>query len=823
MSILAPFLALLLATLLVAYHRLSLVVFTALSATLLVAVGLAGANLTATVVAAVLLGLVTLPLLITPLRQALITAPLLKFYTKILPPLSDTEKTALEAGTVGFEGELFSGMPKWDALLSQPKPLLTAEEQAFLDGPVEQACRMTNDWDITHVRNDLPPELWDYLKKNKFFGMIIPKEYGGLGFSALAHHKVIQKLASISATLSSTVGVPNSLGPAELLLHYGTDEQKQHYLPRLADGRDVPCFALTGPTAGSDATSIPDYGIVTEGDWNGARVLGVKLTFDKRYITLAPVATVIGLAFRLYDPNKLLGEVADRGITLALIPRDTAGLEIGRRHFPLNCAFQNGPVRGKEIFLPLSQLIGGEDYVGQGWRMLVECLSVGRAITLPSTSSGASKLAAVVTGAYARIRKQFGLSIGRFEGVEEALARIAGNAYAAAALSQSTAAAVDRGEKPAVPSAIAKYHATEMAREVAKDAMDIHGGKGVILGPMNYLGRGWQAAPISITVEGANIMTRSLMIFGQGAIRCHPWVLKEMQAAQHPDPAVRLREFDTNLFGHIGFAISNAVRSWVFGLFAARIGKAPGDAYTRRYYRKLNRYSANLALVADTSMLMLGGKLKFKEKLSGRLGDVLSQLYISSAMLKRYEDEGRPAAEQPLLAYAILDSSHKIELALSGALRNFPIRPVGWLLWMLVFPWGRRAQAPSDRLGRRAAALLMSPSDARDRLAEGVFLTPCENNPAGRINSFLPKVILAEPVERKFLKALKNSDIEALDFPAQLAEGVAEGWITAEEKLQLEELRTLTWEAITVDDFDPADLVAASLHRNAAPVQHRAA
>jgi acyl-CoA dehydrogenase len=823
MSILAPFLALLLATLLVAYHRLSLVVFTALSATLLVAVGLAGADLTATIVAGALLALVTLPLLITPLRQSAITAPLLKFYTKILPPLSDTEKTALEAGTVGFEGELFSGMPKWADLLAQPKPELTAEEQAFLDGPVEQACRMTNDWDITHVRNDLPPELWDYLKKQKFFGMIIPKEYGGLGFSALAHHKVIQKLASISATLSSTVGVPNSLGPAELLLHYGTDEQKKHYLPRLADGREVPCFALTGPTAGSDATSIPDYGIVTEGEWNGARVLGVKLTFDKRYITLAPVATVIGLAFRLYDPNKLLGEEADRGITLALIPRDTTGLEIGRRHFPLNCAFQNGPVRGKEIFLPLSQLIGGEDYVGQGWRMLVECLSVGRAITLPSTSAGASKLAAVVTGAYARIRKQFGLSIGRFEGVEEALARIAGNAYAAAALSQSTAAAVDRGEKPAVPSAIAKYHATEMAREVAKDAMDIHGGKGVILGPMNYLGRGWQAAPISITVEGANIMTRSLMIFGQGAIRCHPWVLKEMQAAQHPDPEVRLREFDANLFGHIGFAISNAVRSWILGLTAARIGKAPGDAYTKRYYRKLNRYSANLALVADTSMLLLGGKLKFKEKLSGRLGDVLSQLYISSAMLKRYEDEGRPTAEQPLLAYAFHDSAHKIELALSGALRNFPIRPVGWLLWMLVFPFGRRAQAPSDRLGRRAAALLMSPSDARDRLASGTFLTPCENNPAGRINSYLPKVILAEPVERKFLKALKNSDIEALDFPSQLAEGVAEGWITAEEKTQLEELRALTWDAITVDDFDPADLVAASLHLGQASVQHRAA
>ena len=823
MSILAPILVLLLVVAIAAYHRFSLAVFAAIAFSALVLVGLLGGNFTATVVCAVLLALVTLPLLITPIRQKLITAPLLRFYTKILPQMSDTERTALEAGTVGFEGELFSGRPKWDVLLSQPKPELTAEEQAFIDGPVEEICKMTNDWETTHVRSDLAPEVWDYLKKHKFFGMIIPKEYGGLGFSAFAHSRVIMKLASISSTLSSTAGVPNSLGPGELLLHYGTQEQKDYYLPRLADGREIPCFGLTGPTAGSDATSIPDYGIVCTGRWNGAEVVGVRLNFDKRYITLAPVATLIGLAFRMYDPDGLIGDKKDIGITLALVPRGTAGMDIGRRHFPLNCAFQNGPIHGKDVFVPLSQLIGGEDYAGQGWRMLVECLSIGRSITLPSTSSGASKLGAVVTGAYARIRKQFGLSIGRFEGVEEALARIAGNTYACTALSQATAAAVDRGEKPAVPSAIAKYHCTEMARELARDAMDIHGGKGVQLGPNNYLGRGWQAAPISITVEGANIMTRSLMIFGQGAIRCHPWVLKEMQAAQNPDPEKRLRDFDTNLFGHIGFAISNAVSSFWYGLTFSGIGAAPGDAYTKRYYRKLNRYSANLALLADTSMLLLGGKLKFKEKLSGRYGDVLSQLYIASAMLKRYEDEGRPATEQPLLAYAFHSACYKIEEAMSGALRNFPIRPAAWLLWQLVFPWGRRAQAPSDRLGRRAAALLMSPSDARDRLADGVFLTPCANNPAGRINASLAKVILAEPVERKFLKALKNSDIEALTFPEQLNEGVAEGWITAEEKAQLEELRELTWDAIMVDDFDAADLEAASLHRPQTMARDRAA
>ena len=810
MSVLLPFIAFLVAGAFAAYHRLRLAVWAALTATLLVACWLLGANLAATIAAAVVVALIAVPLLLPQIRKPFITAPLLKFYTRLLPPLSDTERTALESGTVGFEGQLFSGKPDWDQLLKLPKPELTAEEQAFLDGPCEELCRMTDDWDITHVRADLSPELWDYIKRNKFFGLNIPKEYGGLGFSALMNHKVIQKLASVSAVVSSTVGVPNSLGPAELLMHYGTDEQKRDYLPRLADGREVPCFALTGPFAGSDATSIPDYGIVCMGEWNGAKVLGIKLTLNKRYITLAPVATLIGVAFRMYDPDSLLGDKRDIGISLALVPHDTPGLDIGRRHFPLNSPFQNGPIHGKDVFVPLSQLIGGEDYAGQGWRMLMECLSIGRSITLPSTASGGSKMGAVAVGSYARIRKQFGLSIGRFEGVEEALARIAGNAYACSALSEATAAAVARGENPAVPSTIAKYHCTEMGRKASMDSMDILGGKGIILGPRNFAGRSYQAAPIAITVEGANIMTRSLMIFGQGAILCHPWVMKEMKAAQLPDEADRIDQFDGALFGHIGFAISNAVRSWWYGLTGSKIGAAPGNDDTRRYFRKLNRYSAALAVMADTSMLLLGGKLKFKESLSGRLGDVLSQLYITSAMLKRHQDAGNPAGDQPLLAYAFHDAINKIETALSGALRNFPIRPVGWLLWLLIFPWGRRAQAPSDRLGHKVAALLMTPCDARERLANGVFTTPCANNPAGRIVSYLPKVVLAEPVERKFLKALKNSDIEALEFDAQLDEGVREGWINADERRQLEELRAMTLDAIMVDDFDPEELRSAS-------------
>ncbi|UYB53502.1 acyl-CoA dehydrogenase [Xanthomonas sp. AM6] len=815
MSIVAPFLVLLLAGAFAAYHRMRLAVWAALSATLLVACWLLGASHTATLVAAVLLALVAVPLLLPFVRKPLLTAPMLKVFRKVLPPLSQTERIALETGSVGFEGELFTGDPDWQKLLNYPKPQLTAEEQAFLDGPVEELCRMTNDWEITHVHADLPPELWSFIKKHKFFGMIIPKEYGGLGFSALAHHKVIQKIASVSSVVSSTVGVPNSLGPGELLLHYGSKEQKDYYLPRLAVGQEVPCFGLTGPFAGSDATSIPDYGIVCKGEWNGANVLGVKLTFDKRYITLAPVATLVGLAFRMYDPDGLIGDTKDIGITLALLPRETPGVEIGRRHFPLNSPFQNGPIHGREVFIPLSQLIGGVDMVGKGWNMLNECLAVGRSITLPSTASGGAKYGAIVTGAYARIRKQFGLSVGRFEGVEEALARIGGKAYAISALSQATAAAVDRGDVPSVPSAIAKYHCTTMSREVISDVMDVVGGKGIILGPRNFAGRSWQAAPIAITVEGANIMTRSLLIFGQGAILCHPWVMKEMKAAGNPDHKAGVDEFDRNLFGHIGFAISNAVRSLWFGLTAARIGAAPGDAYTRRFFRKLDRYSANLALMADVSMLMLGGKLKFKESLSGRLGDVLSHIYMTSAMLKRYHDDGAPATDQPLLAWAFHDSVHKIELALSAALRNFPIRPVGWLMWALIFPWGRRAEAPGDRLGHRVAALLMTPNEARDRLGQGVFLTPCENNPGGRIASYLTKAVLAEPVERKFLKALKSKGIEALDFASQLDEAVREGVLSADERRQLEELREITMDTISVDDFDADELRSASYYHRA--------
>ncbi len=756
--------------------------------------------------------LVAVPLNVTPLRRALFAAPVLTLFKRVLPAISETEQVALDAGTVGFEGELFAGKPDWSKLLSEPKPQLSAEEQAFLDGPCEELCAMVDDWQITHELADLPPEIWDFIKRRGFFAMIIPKQYGGLEFSALAHSAVLQKLSSISATLSSLVAVPNSLGPAELLLRYGSEHQKNHYLPRLADGREIPCFALTGPYAGSDATSIPDYGIVCKQTVDGKETLGIKLTFDKRYITLAPVATLVGLAFRMYDPEHLLGDTEDLGITLALIPRETQGLEIGRRHFPLNIPFQNGPLHGKDVFVPIDTLIGGPHMAGHGWRMLVECLSVGRGISLPSNATGFVRLAVAATGAYARIRKQFGLAVARFEGVEEALARIGGFAYATIALSRASAAAVDRGEKPAVASAIAKCHATDLGREVIKDAMDVHGGKGIQLGPSNYLGRMWQGAPIPITVEGANIMTRSLMIFGQGAIRCHPWILKEMHAVHEPDRKKALRALDEALFGHLGFGISNAVRSFWLGITFAKFGKAPGDDYTRRYYRKLNRYSAALALLADTAMGVLGGNLKIKEKISARLGDVLSYLYICSAMLKRYEDEGRPEIERPMLAWAFHESVWRMQMALDGVIRNFPVRPVAWVVHTLVFPFGRREVPPSDRLGRRVAALLTAPNAARDAIVHGMYLTPNANNPVGRMHALLPDVVAAEPVERKFLKAVKSGAIKAHDYFEQLAEAEKQGAISEIERAQLEHLRRITAEFINVDDFDPEELRAKIIH-----------
>jgi acyl-CoA dehydrogenase len=765
---------------------------------------------------------IAIPLNFKPWRQQLISAPFLKQFRRMLPRMSETEQVALDAGTVGWEGELFAGRPDWQILKNQPHLGLTVEEQAFVDGPAEELCDMLNQWEITHKDADLDSKTWEFIKRNRFFGMIIPKEYGGLGFSAMAHRAVLQKVSSISAVAGSHVAVPNSLGPGELLLQYGTEEQKNYYLPRLARGEDVPCFGLTGPTAGSDATSIPDYGIVCKDKYKGKEVLGMRLNFDKRYITLAPVATLVGLAFRLYDPDGLLGEQEDLGISLALVPHDTKGLDIGKRHLPMNVPFQNGPIRGKDVFVPLDTLIGGTEMIGQGWRMLVECLSVGRAISLPSSSTGGVKMGALVTGAYARIRKQFNMPIGRFEGIEAALARIAGNAYATSALSRMTATAVDLGEKPAVPSAIAKYHATEMGREVITDAMDIHGGKGVVLGPRNYLGRGWQGMPVWITVEGANILTRNLMIFGQGAIRCHPYALKEMEAANIENAEDRIDCFDELLFAHIGYTIRNAVRSLVLGLSFGKFAAVPHDRKTAKYYQKLSRYSAALAFISDISMLTLGGKLKQKEHISARLGDVLSHLYICSAMLKRYESQGRPAADQAILAWAFHNSIYKIQLALRLVVDNFPNRYVRMFLRFVVFPFGRRERASGDRLTHKVAQLLLTPSDTRDRLTDGIYKSARSGHPIGLMEEALPQVIQAEPLERKLLKALKHEEIKGITWDEQLQDAIAKSVISVTEADILAHVRELVMEIIAVDEFETGELQAGRKTEHTLDTQHAA-
>ena len=747
------------------------------------------------------------------IRQTLVSQKALSLFKKVLPAMSQTEKEALEAGTVWWEAELFKGKPEWKKLQNIADPKLSEAEQAFLDGPVNDVCAMVNDYQVTHELADLPSEVWQYLKDHKFFAMIIKKKYGGLEFSAYAQSLVLQKLTGVSSVLSSTVGVPNSLGPGELLQHYGTEAQKNHYLPRLAEGKEIPCFALTSPEAGSDAGSIPDYGIVCKGDWQGEEVLGMRLTWNKRYITLAPVATVLGLAFKLRDPDGLLGDKQDLGITCALIPTDLKGVEIGNRHFPLNVPFQNGPTQGDDLFVPIDFIIGGQKMAGQGWRMLVECLSVGRGITLPSNSTGGIKSAALATGAYARIRRQFKQPIGRMEGVEEPLARLAGNAYVMDAASNLTVAGIDLGEKPSVISAIVKYHCTHRGQRSIIDAMDIVGGKGICLGPSNFLARGYQGSPIAITVEGANILTRSMIIYGQGAIRCHPYVLNEMEAA-YSESSDALDKFDSALAGHVSFTMSNLVRSLWFGLTDGRGSDAPTplnktDKQTQRYYQQLNRYSANLALLSDISMAVLGGSLKRRERLSARLGDILSQLYLGSATLKRFESEGSHAEDLPLVHWGMQDSLRQTEVAIDEFLANFPSPVIGRLLRVVLMPFGRIRRAPNDKLDSQVAHIIQTPSETRSRIGRGQYLEATEHNPVGKIEKALEVILQAEPLFDKVCKEThQKRAFLRLDLVAQL--GLEKGILTEKEAALLvsaEEHRLYT---INVDDFSPEKLAAKS-------------
>ena len=791
-----------------AYQRLSLLVSTLLLALCVVIYTLFGHGNLFIVIPLWLIVLVMALLKVDAVRIRLISRPFLRVYRRMLPTMSSTEADALAAGTVWWDGELFSGAPNWQKLLEAKAPTLTAEEQAFIDGPTETLCRMIDDWDITHRRADLPPEMWAFIKEHRFFAMIIAKQYGGLGFSAYAHSCVLVKISSKSATVSSTICVPNSLGPGELLNHYGTEEQKNYYLPRLARGEEIPCFALTGPRAGSDAASLPDTGVVCKGFVQGEEVVGIKLNFAKRYITLAPVATLIGLAFQLRDPDRLLGgEQIDYGITCALIPRTTAGVRIGRRHFPLNTPFQNGPIAGEDVFVPLDCIIGGPKMAGQGWRMLVEQLSVGRCISLPSNSTGAALAAAHASGAYCRIRRQFNVSIGQMEGVQEALARIVGMSYIMNAARSVTVASLDMGERPAVPSTILKYNITELARKVANDAMDVQGGKGVCLGPKNYLGRFYQSVPIAITVEGANILTRTLMIFGQGAIRCHPYVLHEMNAARNKDKEQGVRDFDRALFGHVGFTISNAVRSLVMAATFARFSSTPDAPETKRYYQHINRFSASFAFAADVAMLSLGGYLKKKETLSGRLADVLSSMYLASMVLKHYENQGRPHADLPLVEWSCRHLLYQAQEQLHGFLRNFPNRFIAGLMRLVIFPRGLTYFAPNDTLGAAVANSMMSPTETRDRMGAGIYTTFEPQNALGLLQQVLLLSDVAEPLERRIrVEGVKTGRISALDLPHQITQAVEIGLLNVEEAKLLREYDEKVMALINVDDFDPREL-----------------
>ena len=735
-------------------------------------------------------------------RRSWVTRWLLAPVGRLLPRLGETERIALEAGTVGWNRELFSGAPGWSSLLGSPTASATEAERAFLEGPVEDLCHRLDEWEITE-KGDLPEAIWETLRNERFFGMIIPERYGGLGFSAHAHGAVVTKLASRSVTAAVTVMVPNSLGPAELLLEHGTEEQREHYLPRLARGEEIPCFALTGPEAGSDAAATASEGVVCRGKWEGDEVLGVRLRWRKRYITLAPVATLIGLAFRLRDPDGLLGGEEDLGITCALVPADLPGIEIGARHDPMGVAFQNGPITGEDVFVPIDAIIGGREGAGRGWQMLMESLSAGRAISLPSVASAGTQLATRAVSAYAMVREQFDTPIGRFEGVEEPLARMAGLGYVVEATRSLTLAAVDAGERPAVPSAIAKAYSTEAMRVVVNDGMDIRAGAAIMRGPRNILERIYTTIPIGITVEGANILTRSMIIYGQGAIRCHPFALEEMRAVEAGD----LERFDRALFGHLGFVATTAARSLLLGVSGGRLerGRPAAEAgpFVRRACQRLGRASASFALVSDAAMATLGGQLKRREKITGRLADALAWLYMGSAVVKRFHASGESADERAVAEWALAHALAEVDRALAGLLRNLPARPVAWLLAPLVFPLGRRERGPDDALGSEVARTLLENDSTREALTAGIY-RPSEDEPGlGQLEAALREAKAALAVEAKLRRAVAEGRIDRAPGDGLAAAARAAGILDDADLERLAAADRARDQVIQVDVFAP--------------------
>ncbi len=787
-----------------AYNRASLLLTTVCCTIYLILLTtLSGIGLFVLLLTWIVFAAILVPLNIPDIRRQYIIKPLYAYAERMLPTLSETEEQALHSGTVNWDGELFSGNPNWKEFLSLSSPAMSKEEQEFLDNETEALARMIDSWEITHNEVNVPEEVQNFIRKNKFMSFGIPKKYGGLEFSDYAHSEVLLKVGSRSSDCLHLVSVPNSLGPAELLKKYGTQEQKDKYLPGLADGTYVPCFALTAPLAGSDAGAMVDHGVVEKGKFEGKEVVGIRLNFSKRYITLAPIATLIGVAFKLYDPDHLMGDVDEYGITCALLPKDTEGVTIGRRHFPMRQAFLNGPIQGKNVFIPLDWIIGGPAMAGKGWGMLMECLAVGRAISLPTGAVASSKVATHASALYCKIRRAFRLPIGQFEGVQEKLAENAGFTYIADSMRLFTLAAIDRGEKPAVPSAISKYHATELCRRVVNNSMDIHGGKGIMAGPNNYMLNAYEGIPVGVTVEGANILTRNMIIFGQGGIRCHPYILKEVLALRAKD----MDEFETQLMGHIGYSISNAVRSFVLGLTDGYLAMIPSSVKsTKRYFQKVTRMSAAFAYVADICMIMMGGKLKFKESISARLGDALSMLYMLSAVLKRYQDDGQPEAMLPLVQWSCQYLLAEIQKALDGVIRNFPNRFVAFFMRLIVFPLGRHYREADDKLRHQVADLLLSSEDVRARLAKGIYLSPEGNNLLYKLDQTSKELEAAAEIENRIIKAKRDGVISGYDFFEAIKAAKKDGIITADEEKQMTAAHKAMLDIINVDDFAPKEL-----------------
>ncbi|KXO10018.1 acyl-CoA dehydrogenase [Marinobacter excellens] len=789
-----------------------------MSVATLVGVANDGWHLLSFVIGGLLLALALLITLPGDLRLDKFSRPLLGWVRSRLPKLSPTEQEALNSGSVDWDGELFSGKPEWNKLLDAAPAHLTSEEQAFLDGPVEELCKMLDDWQITHEHYDLPDKVWKFIRDKGFFGLVIPKEDGGLGFSNTAHSEIVMKISTRSVSAAVTVMVPNSLGPGELLMHYGTDDQKHHYLPRLAKGKEIPCFALTSPVAGSDAGAIPDKGIVCKGEWNGKEVLGLKVTWNKRYITLAPVATLIGLAIKVYDPEHLIGDQDDIGVTCVMVPRETDGVNAGARHLPMNTVFMNGPTWGTEVFIPMEQVIGGQDMLGKGWKMLLECLSIGRSISLPALGTGAGKFASLATGAYAYTREQFGRTISQFEGVQEALEPIAGYTYMMDAARLLTAGMLDRGVRPSVPSAVLKYRNTDLMREVINHAMDVVAGRGVITGPRNFLARAYQAVPIGITVEGANILTRSLMIFGQGAIRCHPFIVEEIEAAGMEDQDKAAKQFDGIFYRHLAHTTRNALRAFVLGLSKGWLETAPRQGDIQKYYRQLGRFSAAFALMTDVTLLTVGGGLKARQRLSGRMADCLVHLYYATAVIKQWHEEGYPDDQRDLVEWCLQTCLHDLQDSMRDAIINFPVPALRWPLRILVFPLGATGlNGPDDKLGARVAATIVKDTPVRQRISRGTFINMDPDDPLGRVLNAYKLANETAEMRQRLHEAIRSRDEDELDGIALLMGhqrkelvdwACAQGIIKADECPKMEEALTALYDVIRVDAFDADGLKA---------------